>query len=71
MLSMRGTIRGGGAIFFFSAPLFKIFICVRLRCGVNNRCGILRDRFLGRYVRATRLWNYFQGAAEFVDFFVD
>ena len=38
---------------------------------MDDRCVVLRDRFLGRYVRHTRLWNYFQGAAEFVDFFVD
>jgi hypothetical protein len=38
---------------------------------VDDRCVVLRDRFLRRYVRETRLWNYFQGAAEFVDFFVD
>ena len=38
---------------------------------MNNRCVVLRNRFLGRYVRETRLGNYFQGATEFVDFFVD
>ena len=38
---------------------------------MNNRCGLLRNRFLGRYERHPRLRNYFQPAAEFVDFFVD
>jgi len=38
---------------------------------VNDRRVVLRDRFLGRHVRHTRLWNYFQREAEFVNFFVD
>ena len=71
MLSVDGTIRGGGAIFIFRTPLFEIFICGRLRCGVNNRCVPVRNRFLLRYKRHARLWFYFQGATEFVDFFVD
>jgi len=38
---------------------------------MNNHRGLLSKRFLGRYERYTRLWFYFQGAAEFIDFFVD
>lgn len=38
---------------------------------MNDGCVVLRNRFLGRYVRHTRLGNYFQRAAEFVNFFVD
>ena len=38
---------------------------------MNNRRGLLSKRFLGRYERYTRLWFYFQGAAEFIDFFVN
>ena len=69
MLSVDGTIRGGGAIFIFRTPLFKIFICGRLRPGVNNRRGLLRKGFPGGCERYTRLWFYFQGAAEFIHFF--
>jgi len=38
---------------------------------VNDRCGVLRKRLLGRHVRHARLRWDFQGAAKFVDFFVD
>ena len=38
---------------------------------MNNRRGLLRKGFLGRCERYTRLWFYFQGAAKFVDFFVN
>ena len=67
VLPVYGTARRGGTIFIFRTSLFKIFICGRLWPGVNNRRGLLCKGFLGRCERYTRLWFYFQGAAEFVD----
>jgi hypothetical protein len=36
---------------------------------VNNRRGLLRKGFPRWCERYTRLWFYFHGAAEFIDFF--